>query len=112
MIHRRGMVGMKGMSYSIPDQQKSNLWIIENSNDGQIYTIDLDTKMCYKSLMPIKPLSCISGLSDIIFSLLIKKNEIFSSVLFQILQLIYIHLNLVIVINKFLLIHGLLKRVK
>ncbi|CAF2332074.1 unnamed protein product [Rotaria sp. Silwood2] len=55
----RGMVGMKGVSFSVPDQQKSNLWIIENINDGQIYTIDLDSKQCYKSTMPIKPLRCI-----------------------------------------------------
>ncbi|UJR10031.1 hypothetical protein I4U23_014254 [Adineta vaga] len=55
----RGMIGMKGVSFSIPDQQKSNLWIIENMNGGQIYTIDQDTKRCYKSTMPIKPLQCI-----------------------------------------------------
>ncbi|CAF0739491.1 unnamed protein product [Rotaria sordida] len=53
------MVGMKGVSFSVPDQQKSNLWIIENTNDGQIYTIDLDSERCYKSTMPIKPLRCI-----------------------------------------------------
>ncbi|CAF1194769.1 unnamed protein product [Adineta steineri] len=53
------MVGMKGVSFSEPDQQKSNLWIIENSNSGQVYTIDLDSKKCYKSAMPIKPLACI-----------------------------------------------------
>ncbi|CAF1178739.1 unnamed protein product [Rotaria sp. Silwood1] len=55
----RGMVGMKGVAFSIPDQQKSNLWIIENMNDGQIYTIDQDSKRCYKGTMPIKPLHCI-----------------------------------------------------
>ena len=55
------MVGMKGVSFSIPDQQKSNLWIIENSNDGQIYTIDYDSKRCYKLTIPIKPLRCIPG---------------------------------------------------
>ncbi|CAF0774307.1 unnamed protein product [Rotaria sp. Silwood1] len=55
----RGMVGMKGVSFSVPEQKKSNIWIIENINDGQIYTIDLDSKQCYKSTMPIKLLRCI-----------------------------------------------------
>lgn len=55
------MVGMKGFSFSMPDQQKSNLWIIENLSTGQIYTIDQDSKRCYKSNTTIKPLPCIPG---------------------------------------------------
>ncbi|CAF2888280.1 unnamed protein product [Rotaria sp. Silwood2] len=55
----RGMVGMQGVSFSAFDQQKSNLWIIENMKDGKIYTYDLDSKQCYKSTMPIQPLTCI-----------------------------------------------------
>ncbi|CAF0759060.1 unnamed protein product [Rotaria sordida] len=60
----RGMVGLKGVSFSIPDQQQSNLWIIENRNDGQIYTIDQGSKQCQKSQMPIQPLSCIPGIQN------------------------------------------------
>ncbi|CAF1239125.1 unnamed protein product [Rotaria sordida] len=50
------LIGMKGVSLSVPDQQKSSIWIIENMNDGQIYAIDEDAKKCYKSTMPIKPI--------------------------------------------------------
>ncbi|CAF3372773.1 unnamed protein product [Rotaria socialis] len=55
----RAMVGMKGVSFMLPDLHKSNLWIIENINDGQMYVIDQDSKRCDKSPMPIKPLKCI-----------------------------------------------------
>ncbi|CAF1428398.1 unnamed protein product [Rotaria sordida] len=55
----RGMVGMQGVSFSIFDQQKSNLWIIESMSDGKIYTYDRDSKQCYKSTMPIHPITCI-----------------------------------------------------
>ncbi|CAF2952746.1 unnamed protein product [Rotaria sp. Silwood2] len=64
----RGMVGMKGVSFSAPDQQKSNVWIIENVNDGQIYTIDEDAKKCYKSTMPIKPIHCIPDTATYVHS--------------------------------------------
>lgn len=57
------MVGMKGVSYSIPDEKQSNLWIIENNVDGQVYTIDRDSKLCFKSKLPVKPLNCIPGKS-------------------------------------------------
>jgi hypothetical protein len=56
------MVGMKGVSFTLPEQEKTNLWIIENTNDGQIYTINEDTKKCDKSKMPINPLNCIPGI--------------------------------------------------
>ncbi|CAF1560981.1 unnamed protein product [Rotaria magnacalcarata] len=55
----RGFVGMKGVSFSVPEQQKSNVWIIENMKSGQIYTFDEDSKKCYKSINPIKSFSCI-----------------------------------------------------
>ncbi|CAM4916826.1 unnamed protein product [Rotaria socialis] len=55
----RGLVGMKGVSFSVPKQEKSNLRIIENMKSGQIYTFDEDSKQCYKSINPIKSYSCI-----------------------------------------------------
>ncbi|CAF1411074.1 unnamed protein product [Adineta steineri] len=55
----QGMVGMRGVSFTIPNQQKSNLWIIENIKTGQTFTIDEDEKKCYKSSLPIKPVNCI-----------------------------------------------------
>jgi len=55
----RGMIGMKGVSFNVPDQQQTNLWIIETLNDGQDYVIDLDTKQCTKSMNPVKQLNCI-----------------------------------------------------
>lgn len=54
---------MKGVLFSIADQQKSNLWIIENINEGQIYTFDQDSKTCYKSRNPIKAYQCIPGIA-------------------------------------------------
>jgi hypothetical protein len=59
------MVGMKGISINVPDEQQTKLWIIENINDGQIYTINLDTKQCDKSRNSIKPMNCIPGISFI-----------------------------------------------
>jgi hypothetical protein len=56
------MVGMKGVSFTLPEQEKTNLWIIENTKDGQIYTINEDTKKCDKSKMPINPQNCIPGI--------------------------------------------------
>lgn len=53
---------MKGVSFSVPDQERSNLWIIQNTNDGQIYTFDEDTKKCYKLTNPIKAYSCLPGM--------------------------------------------------
>ncbi len=38
------MVGIKGFSFNLPYEQQTKLWIIENINNGQSYTIDLDTK--------------------------------------------------------------------
>ncbi len=52
---------MKGQAISIPDGQKSNWWIIENMRNGQTYTIDQDSKICYKSTITQKPLYCIPG---------------------------------------------------
>jgi hypothetical protein len=56
------MVGMKGVSINVPDEQQIKLWIIENMNDGQIYAINLDTKQCDKSTNPIRPMNCIPGI--------------------------------------------------
>ena len=56
---------MRGVSFSIPDQKQSNLWIIEDSKDGQVFTIDQDTKQCYKSQLPIQPMNCIPGIIDL-----------------------------------------------
>ncbi|CAF1172551.1 unnamed protein product [Rotaria sp. Silwood1] len=64
----RGLVGMKGVSFSVPNQQKSDVWIIENMNDGQIYVIDEDAKKCYKSTMPIKPFHCIPDTATYVHS--------------------------------------------
>jgi hypothetical protein len=58
----RGMVGMKGVSYNVPDEQQTKLWIIENIKTGQIYTINLDTKQCDKSTDSIQPMDCIPGM--------------------------------------------------
>ncbi|CAF1098787.1 unnamed protein product [Rotaria sp. Silwood1] len=55
----RGLVALKGEATSIPDGQKSHWWIIENMKDGQTYTIDQDSKKCYKSIITLKPLYCI-----------------------------------------------------
>ncbi|CAF4374807.1 unnamed protein product [Rotaria magnacalcarata] len=66
----RGFVGMKGVSFSVPEQQKSNLWIIENMKSGQIYTFDEDSKKCYKSINPIKSYSCIPGMKFVSHQLL------------------------------------------
>ncbi|CAF1261096.1 unnamed protein product [Rotaria sp. Silwood1] len=55
----RAMTGMKGVSFTLPDLHKSNLWIIESVNDGQMYVIDQDSRRCQKSAMPIKPIKCI-----------------------------------------------------
>jgi hypothetical protein len=56
------MTGMKGISINVPDGEKTRLWIIQNNTDGQMYTINLDTKQCDKSTMPFKPLNCIPGI--------------------------------------------------
>ncbi len=63
------MVGMKGVSINLPDGVKTNLWIIQNNNDGQMYTINLDTKQCDKSKMPFKALECIPGIFYYYFNL-------------------------------------------
>jgi hypothetical protein len=55
------MVGMKGVSFNVPDEQQTKLWIIENLNDKQIYVINLDTKQCEKSTNSIQPMNCIPG---------------------------------------------------
>ncbi len=53
---------MKGVSINVADQQSTNLWIIENGNDGQVYTINMDTKQCEKSRLPFNPMRCIPGI--------------------------------------------------
>lgn len=60
----RGMAGMKGVSFSMSDKTKSNIWIIENLKDGQTYTIDLDSKKCYKSTISTNPFRCIPGMQN------------------------------------------------
>jgi hypothetical protein len=55
------MVGMKGISINVPDEQQTKLWIIENVKDGQMYTINIDTKQCDKTTNPIKLMECIPG---------------------------------------------------
>ncbi|CAF3979178.1 unnamed protein product [Rotaria sordida] len=55
----RAMIGMRGISLTFPEKRKSNLWIIENMNEGLIYTIDQDIQVCNKSPMPMKPIHCI-----------------------------------------------------
>lgn len=55
----RGLVAMQGISFTAFDQQKSNLWIIENMNNDTVFTFDRDTKQCYKSSLPIHPIPCI-----------------------------------------------------
>ena len=62
MMLDRGMVGMRGISINVPDEEQTKLWIIENIKDGQIYTINIDTKQCDKSTNPIKPMDCIPGI--------------------------------------------------
>ena len=49
---------MKGVSLST---QKTMLWIIERLSDGQIYTINLDTKKCDKSKVLVPTFRCIPG---------------------------------------------------
>ncbi len=53
------MVGIKGVSYSVPDGQPTKLWIIEDIKTGQTFTYIIDTKQCDKSTNPIHPMNCI-----------------------------------------------------
>ncbi|CAF0836998.1 unnamed protein product [Adineta steineri] len=55
----RGLIALKGQATSIPDGQKSNWWVIQSMKDGQTYTIDQDSKICHKSIIPQKPFYCI-----------------------------------------------------
>lgn len=57
---------MRGISINVPDEQQTKLWIIENIKDGQIYTINIDTKQCDKSTNSIKPMDCIPSNSFLI----------------------------------------------
>ena len=59
---------MKGVASVVPNQQKTNLWVIENMKSGQIYTIYEDLKICDKAVEPLRPLQCITGkLSVLLF---------------------------------------------
>lgn len=60
------MVGMKGVSYNIPDQTPTKLWIIENFKNGQIYTINMDTKQCSKTNDPVPTFKCIPGSTNLL----------------------------------------------
>ncbi|CAF0793730.1 unnamed protein product [Rotaria sordida] len=55
----RAMVGMKGVSWTEPDQQKTNLWIIEDFNKRISYVINQDLKKCDKSPLPMEHDRCI-----------------------------------------------------
>ncbi|CAF0800941.1 unnamed protein product [Rotaria sp. Silwood1] len=55
----RGMIAMRGVSITLPCQQKSNVWIIENINDEIMYTINQDLKTCVKSKIMSKTLVCV-----------------------------------------------------
>lgn len=52
---------MRGVALMQPTQWKTNLWVIENMNTGQIYTLYVDTKRCDKAVETLKPLHCITG---------------------------------------------------
>ena len=56
------MAGMKGVSINVPDEEKTRLWIIQNITNGQMYVINLDTKQCEKSTMPVQPSDCIPSI--------------------------------------------------
>ena len=58
------MVGMRGISFDIPTQNPTKLWIIEDGNNQQVYTIVVDTKQCDKTTLPLNPMRCIPGLND------------------------------------------------
>jgi len=62
------MVGMKGVSWTEPDQQKTNLWIIEDLNKGITYVINQDLKTCEKSNLPMKHDRCIPGILNLLSS--------------------------------------------
>ncbi|CAF1040665.1 unnamed protein product [Rotaria sordida] len=44
----RDLIAFKGEATSIANGQKSHWWIIQSMKDGQTYTIDQDSKKCYK----------------------------------------------------------------
>ncbi|CAF2867528.1 unnamed protein product [Rotaria sp. Silwood2] len=60
----RGMIGMKGLSITLPDQQKSNMWIIENIKDEIMYTIDQDLKTCVQSKLISSTVVCIPDTAE------------------------------------------------
>ncbi|CAF1255538.1 unnamed protein product [Didymodactylos carnosus] len=55
----RGMIAMKGVASVLPNQQKTNLWVIENMKTGQIYTFYEDLKRCDKAVETLRPVQCI-----------------------------------------------------
>jgi hypothetical protein len=56
------LIGLKGVSIDMEDGKQTNLWIIKNMHDGQMYVIDLDTNQCSKASNPIKPFNCIPSI--------------------------------------------------
>ncbi|CAF1384533.1 unnamed protein product [Rotaria sordida] len=64
----RGLVGAKGVSYSIIDQKESNLWIIENAAENQTYIIDLNSKKCIKESSSIGLFPCIPESATYLYS--------------------------------------------
>lgn len=57
------MVGLKGVTYNVPDQTPTKLWIIEDFKTGVTYTYIIDTKHCDKSINLLPTYKCIPGKS-------------------------------------------------
>jgi hypothetical protein len=45
------LVEIKGMTINLQDKQLTNLWIIENIDNGEVHVINLDTNQCSKSTL-------------------------------------------------------------